>query len=221
LWHKLIKKHLIPNKMATKKVSKSRVEQVANNFKSTAKNIHDEALKVSDELVEGSLATGAKWQKIMAKALTEGTELFGKQQEFLLDTLEEVKGQYLKGNKRFMKLIGFEFPEPRKVKKAIKAKTKAVENTLVEAGEKVAKKVKAAKANIPVAKSDDKKDDLKQVDGVGPKIESLLHVAGIFTFETLASTSVKDLQEILEAAGPRFRAQDPSTWRAQAKRLAK
>lgn len=206
--------------MATKKVSKSKVEQVADNVKTTAVNIHDEALKVSDNLVEGSLATGAKWQKIMAKALTEGTELLGKQQDFLFDTLEEVKGQYLKGNKRFMKLIGFELPKPRKVRKAIKAKTAKVETTVKKATKKVSRKVKVA-APKTTAKTTVKKDNLKQIDGVGPKIESLLQVAGINTFAKLAKTNVKDLQAILDTAGPRFRAQDPSTWRVQAKRLAK
>ena len=136
----------------------------------------------------------------------------------MFETLEEVKGQYLQGNKRFMKLVGFDFP---KTQKAIKARTKKVKATLKEAKETVVAKAKAQQAQGAAAKSDVKVDNLKQIDGVGPKIESLLHVAGIKTFAQVAETSVRDLQEILDAAGPRFRSQDPSTWRAQAKRLAK
>lgn len=58
-------------------------------------------------------------------------------------------------------------------------------------------------------------DDLKIVEGIGPKIEELLNNAGIKTFAQLASTSVARLNEILEAAGPRYQMHDPGTWPQQ------
>ena len=57
-----------------------------------------------------------------------------------------------------------------------------------------------------------KKDDLKIVEGIGPKIEELFNAAGIFTFAQLASTAPARLKEILDAAGPRFQMHDPTTW---------
>lgn len=60
-------------------------------------------------------------------------------------------------------------------------------------------------------------DDLKVVEGIGPKIEQLLKENGIFNWNTLADTNVKRLKEILADAGSRYRLHDPSTWGDQAK----
>ncbi|WP_337045259.1 hypothetical protein [Emticicia sp. 17c] len=59
-------------------------------------------------------------------------------------------------------------------------------------------------------------DDLKIVEGIGPKIEELLNKVGIYTFSQLANTSVIQLKEILNKAGSRFQIHDPTTWAAQA-----
>ena len=61
-----------------------------------------------------------------------------------------------------------------------------------------------------------KPDDLKVVEGIGPKIEGLLNDAGINTFAALALTAPSRIKEILEAAGPRFQMHDPGTWPDQA-----
>lgn len=59
-------------------------------------------------------------------------------------------------------------------------------------------------------------DDLKVVEGIGPKIEELLHNEGILTFGQLAATAPERISEILRAAGPRFQIHDPTTWPQQA-----
>lgn len=61
-----------------------------------------------------------------------------------------------------------------------------------------------------------KQDDLKAVEGVGPKIEKLLHNAGIKTWRELSNSSVSKIQEVLSEAGDRFRLADPATWPQQA-----
>ena len=61
-----------------------------------------------------------------------------------------------------------------------------------------------------------KQDDLKAVEGIGPKIEGLLHKAGIKTWSDLAKTKVKVLEGILEDAGKRYQLADPTTWPQQA-----
>lgn len=60
-------------------------------------------------------------------------------------------------------------------------------------------------------------DDLKIVEGIGPKIEELFNSAGIFTFKQLYNTPVETLKQILVDAGPRFQIHDPSTWGEQAR----
>lgn len=61
------------------------------------------------------------------------------------------------------------------------------------------------------------KDDLKKVEGIGPKIESLLAEAGIVSFADLAKADSKVLKAILEKAGSRYKMHDPTTWPQQAK----
>jgi predicted flap endonuclease-1-like 5' DNA nuclease len=67
-------------------------------------------------------------------------------------------------------------------------------------------------ASAPVAS---KKDDLKIVEGIGPKIEELCNIAGIYTFADLAATSAARIKEILDEAGTRFQMHDPTTWPEQ------
>ncbi len=57
-----------------------------------------------------------------------------------------------------------------------------------------------------------KPDDLKVVEGIGPKIEQLLNDAGILTFAQLADTDPDHIKTILDAAGPRFQMHVPTTW---------
>jgi len=66
-----------------------------------------------------------------------------------------------------------------------------------------------------------KKDDLKKIEGIGPKIAELLSNANINTFADLAAAKKKTLKGILEAAGSRYKMHDPSTWASQAKLAAK
>lgn len=62
-----------------------------------------------------------------------------------------------------------------------------------------------------------KKDDLKIVEGIGPKIAELFQADGISTWEQLSKADPERLKEILSAAGPRYRIHNPETWPAQAK----
>ncbi len=62
-----------------------------------------------------------------------------------------------------------------------------------------------------------KKDNLQIVEGIGPKIESLLKDGGINDWATLASADQHKLQTILDNAGSRYRIHDPKTWPEQAK----
>jgi hypothetical protein len=64
------------------------------------------------------------------------------------------------------------------------------------------------------------KDDLTEIDGIGPKIAGLLAANGIGSFSRLAKSRLEDLQRILEAGGPHFRLAGPATWPEQAKLAA-
>lgn len=159
-----------------------------------------------------------------------GTVLLGKQQDMTLDTLEAVKGHILKSGFRFRKLFSFDISQNKKtVKKDAKApKTakEAVQNLDAKTRvKKVAQKVAAADAKAKTvkkatAKKNVEKSDLKVIEGVGPKLESILNEGGIFTYEQMAKTDPKVVKAILEAAGPRYKMHVPDTWAKQAKLAA-
>jgi small subunit ribosomal protein S1 len=75
----------------------------------------------------------------------------------------------------------------------------------------------AAKAKATKAAKADKGDDLKKIEGIGPKIAGLLTEAGIGDFEALSGAELDRLKEILEEAGSRYKMHDPTTWPEQAK----
>ena len=102
-----------------------------------------------------------------------------------------------------------------------------VEEVKAEEAPKVEEVVEAPKAEeAPAAETKEEapaataKDDLKKIEGIGPKISEKLNDAGINTFAELASTDVAKLKEILEAAGPRYKMHDPTTWPQQSEMAA-
>ncbi len=62
-------------------------------------------------------------------------------------------------------------------------------------------------------------DNLKLIEGIGPKIEGILHEAGIHTFADLAAASVSQLEKIVRHDGG-IQIAYPDTWPAQAKLAA-
>ena len=76
------------------------------------------------------------------------------------------------------------------------------------------------KAKAAPKKAAAKADDLKKVEGVGPKIAELFIAAGIDTFAKLGKASQDELKAILEAAGSRYASKNPGSWPKQAKMAA-
>ena len=72
--------------------------------------------------------------------------------------------------------------------------------------------VKAVKAEAKT-----QTDDLKKIEGIGPKIATLLDEAGISDYKSLSAASVDKLKEILDEAGSRYKMHDPTSWPQQAK----
>lgn len=79
----------------------------------------------------------------------------------------------------------------------------------------VAPKAKIAKAQPQ------QPDNLKRIEGIGPKIAEVLKASGIDSFAKLASMSPEQIKDLLNQAGDRFSFQDPTTWPAQADLAAK
>ena len=81
---------------------------------------------------------------------------------------------------------------------------------------RVEEKAPVAKIEEPVhlTRQPAQPDDLTVIEGIGPKIASVLGEAGIHTFKQLAATATDKLQEILHAAS--LAMADPGTWAEQA-----
>ena len=96
--------------------------------------------------------------------------------------------------------------------------TECVEEEIVEAPvqkNEVRQKVEAPVVNTAAPqpqKTASLEDDLKVVEGIGPKIESLLKSAGVKTFDTLSTVTADQIREILkEKGGDRYAFHDPTT----------
>jgi large subunit ribosomal protein L27 len=100
-----------------------------------------------------------------------------------------------------------------------KAEPKVEVAKAVEVSAPVVEAAPAVEA-APKAKKAAKGDDLKKIEGIGPKIAEAFVAAGVDSFEKLSNSSAEALKEILTAAGPQFASHDPETWPAQAKLAA-
>jgi len=62
-----------------------------------------------------------------------------------------------------------------------------------------------------------KQDDLKVVEGIGPKISEMFVADGIRTWKALSQTAVADCQKVLDKGGDRYKVHVPASWPLQAK----
>ena len=121
-------------------------------------------------------------------------------------------------------------PAKKTVAKKVEAKKVVAKKAAAKpvAKKATAKKVVAKKVAKPVAKkvvakkaTKAKADNLTKIEGIGPKIASLLIADGIVTFADLSTAKLTQLETILKNAGPRFKMHKPTTWAEQAKLAAK
>lgn len=59
-------------------------------------------------------------------------------------------------------------------------------------------------------------DNFLKIQGIGPKINNLLHQNNINNFEKLSKTKIEDLQEILKKQGGTYPMANPKSWIFQA-----
>ena len=107
------------------------------------------------------------------------------------------------------------------VAKTTVAKTTPAEPVIAHVAETVhVEPVVAHVAKTVTPQAVSAKDDLKKIEGIGPKIEELFNNAGIHTFAELAAADVEHLKEILHAAGPRYTIHNPASWSHQSEMAA-
>lgn len=86
-------------------ISKIKFEDSYKTVKDFSAKANKYATETAEELVEGAISSGEKWQAITSKAIKGGLELAAKQQNIIFETLESVKGQIKEGTKRTKNLF--------------------------------------------------------------------------------------------------------------------
>ncbi len=142
------------------------------------------------------------WQKRCARLDAENEELRSE-----LQRMEAIEAKNLELRKELARLQALEEEHA-----ALKAELDACRQQLAAPEDTASTRAEPAASIAP--------EDLKVVEGIGPKIEQILHAAGILTLAMLAETEIDVLRQILAEAGPRFRLADPSTWPQQARLAA-
>lgn len=82
--------------------------------------------------------------------------------------------------------------------------------------EKKKKKVEGP-SKVKSSKKGSTLDDLKIIEGIGPKMEAALRSGGITTYKDLASRSPEEINRILIAQNPRYKMAYTKSWPKQAK----
>ncbi len=111
--------------------------------------------------------------------------------------------------------------DPEAEKQKSEKQTAAKQDSDTASGtKKAAAKKPAAKKTAAKKATKKKSDDLKKIEGIGPKIAGLLNEAGIASFADLAKATEKQLADVLQQAGARFRLAKHDTWSEQAQLAA-
>ncbi|HMO39575.1 MAG TPA: helix-hairpin-helix domain-containing protein [Saprospiraceae bacterium] len=167
------------------------------------------------QIVEG---IGAKIEQVLKKAgITNWAQLANAKSDDLTRILEEAGPTYR---------IHDPATWPQQARLAQEGKWDeliALQKSLGSAGSMVeegATPSKVEKMATKILGFSNNPEDLKIIEGIGPKIEQLLKDAGINTWTDLSMTSVQRLREVLDAGGESFRLANPGTWPRQAELAA-
>jgi predicted flap endonuclease-1-like 5' DNA nuclease len=189
-------------------VSKKVVDIVEDITDKVSENpMVQKAEKATEELKDKSVA---KFKEIKEDVLDQAAKIV----HIAEDKIEDAKAELKKEAKKAT-------PKKRTTKKAKATKTKAV------AKKKVVKKTVAPKAKAKVtSKAATKKvtkttktavvDDLKLINGIGPKTETVFNKNGIKTFAALAKLKTPAITTMLDKEGIRFAAVQVELWQKQA-----
>lgn len=247
------------------------LKETANTLRTKVNEVNEDFLKVSNEIVDETLATGEQWQAVFAKAMKTGTKALDQNQKLAVKAVAGARVQYVNGSRRLMNLLGIDAAKvseqvketvedakesvekatnsarktankvigkttdaakrvSKATAKAKKETTAKIEQQATEAKKQVAKatataKQQANKAIEQAAKAVEptvERDNLKLIDGIGPKMEDTLNQFGIDTFKQMAVANVKNLTAALETVNPRYASEERvQNWIASAKKMAK
>ena len=199
-------------------VSSEPAEEAATEVVERAVEEVAEAVEAAPEVVEEATEEVAEAVEAAAEVVEEATEEVAEAVEAAAEVVEEATEEVAEAVEAAAEVVEEATEE---VAEAVEAAAEVVE----EATEEIAEAVEETKEAVKTSKSEKitlpsgkkvKMDDLKVVEGIGPKIEGLLNEAGIVTWNDLATAATEKIQQVLDDAGPRYKMHNPATWAKQA-----
>lgn len=184
----------------------------------TAREAQGEKLEKAADAIKGK----PKETKV-EEVLGAVTETASEVSEQIRDTIEDAVDTV----KAIAEVVGGKINE--KVQETKEKIQETIEEVKVEATEEKVEVIEETKESAPteavnvVAPKEQKiglPEDLKIIEGIGPKIEEILQGVGIKTWDQLAKTESTQLSSILLTAGNRYKSHNPSTWPKQARLAA-
>ena len=126
--------------MASQSSNIKKLRNGRNIVMNSVKAVHNGVLETAETLIEESVNSGIKYQRLAAKAIKKTEPILDKQVDIFFDTAEAIVDQIQTGNKRFQKLLG--------ITKTVKKATKTVNKTVQMATESFEKNFEFASKTI-------------------------------------------------------------------------
>jgi predicted flap endonuclease-1-like 5' DNA nuclease len=183
-------------------VSKKVIGIVEDISETVAENpMVQKAEKATEEVKNMGMA---KFNELKGDVLKQAYKIVDKAEHKLEDARTELKKEVKKATKKTTAKTTKAAPKKKVVKKTVAPKAKVTVKNKV-----VTKKVTQTAKTAVI-------DDLKLIDGIGPKTESVFNKNGITTFATLAKLEQSAIIEVLENEGVRFATVQVEVWQKQA-----
>ncbi len=205
---------------------KTSEEVLAGSIKTGEKwqKLMEKAIKKSEPIAEKNIDIAFDAAETIKGQVQHGAErvknLLGIEDDAIEKAIQKITDfPILKRFKGEVEEIVEEVSDAPIVKKAKRAATKAkveIVDTIDEIKENIEEVKDTVIDTVENITQSAQVDDLKVIDGVGPKLEGILNEAGIKSYKDLAKISDQKLQSIIDQAGSRYRMHNPKNWKTQA-----
>ncbi len=203
-----------------KRILVSHLRYLEDIKKEASDTVRDEKRKVRKQTNQGVQNQRSKMEKTTLGELDVFTQLKAQMKESAAPAAKEEAPVVEEAPKAEEAPAVEEVVEAPVVEAPVVEEKAEVAETVATEEAPVVEEVAEAPAAKEAPAADAKPDDLKKIEGIGPKISELLVNNGIPTFQKLAETDPDVIRGILDEAGPRYRMHDPGTWPGQAKLAA-
>ncbi len=166
--------------MATKTAQNTNLKERRDQVINTVKSVNCMFVDMADDLIEGTITTGTKYQKLAANAIKKSEPIIEKQVDMVFDTIEMAIDQLQSNNKRFQKLLGITKQvdmATEKISQIAKRVSDKVEDQMEEAGETLKSTISRTKATTQKQTATAKKQVKRTVKTVKKETKAVVKTA--------------------------------------------